>query len=122
MLKLNRDFFVINYKTNLDKISLSARIIVLSPNRYNSMKPFIDHQKFMESFSLKKKYLYCNLPCTIALYNWQIVFNCIVMGIDFKKSTLALIVTCITFNVVNLLIFNIQWVITLVYTCIYINN
>lgn len=58
VLKLNRDFFVINYKTNLVKISLSARIIVLSPNRYISMKPFIDHQKFMESFSLKKKNIY----------------------------------------------------------------
>lgn len=58
VLKLNRDFFVINYKTNLVKISLSARIIVLSPNRYNSMKPFIDHQKFMEKLLFKKKIIY----------------------------------------------------------------
>lgn len=48
VLKLNRDFLWSIVRQDLVKISLSVLILVLSPSRYKSMKPFIDHQKFME--------------------------------------------------------------------------
>lgn len=59
VLKLNRDFFMINCKTRFSQnfpLGLNPRFF--SPSRYKSMKPFIDHQKFMEKLLFKKKTIY----------------------------------------------------------------
>lgn len=86
VLKLNRDFFMINCKTRFSQnfpLGLNPRFFHLPD--INLWNPLLIIKNLWKSFPLFFKHLYCNLPSTIALYNWQIVFNCIVMGIDFQK-------------------------------------
>lgn len=100
VLKLNRDFFMINCKTRFSQnfpLGLNPRFFHLPD--INLWNPLLIIKNLWKSFPFFFKHLYCNLPCTIALYNWQIVFNCIVMGIDFQKIN----------NGINCDMYHVQW-------------